>query len=324
MRTRSMSLLFPCLVFSLLVPQWGYSQEEIAKYPSRPINFIMSVPPGAGVDLACRLLIKEAEKSLGQSIIAINKPGGAFTLGNAAIASSKPDGYTIGWIAGNALFLVSQIERVPFHALKDFRWIMQFGYMNFGITVKGDSPFKTLNDVIVYARQNPGKLVNGCGGIGGFGHVLMEQVARKEEVKVTHMPFKGGPDTEKALLGRHIHIMTGDVNYSLLEAGETRLLALLADHRSPDFPQTSTLRDLGYDIPAPTILPIAAPKGLPEEIAKKLEEVFTRAMKEPGFVKGMRTIRFPIAHRNSKELEEYVTQNYVAFTKILTEMGLIK
>lgn len=324
MKARLLNLFFLCIVLTLFFPALGYPQEEIAKYPSRPINFIIALPPGAGLDLACRLICKGAENYLGQPIIPVNKPGGTFAIGTAAISSSKPDGYTIGCAGYPAMFVVSQIEKVPFNTLKDFKWIMQFGYMNFGVTVKNDSPFKKFKDVIDYARQNPNKLINGCGGIGGFGHILMEQIARKEGVRVIHMPFKGGPDTEKALLGEHIHVMTGDVNYSLLEAGEIRLLALLAENRSIDYPQTPILKDLGYDMPAPTILMVSAPKGMPEGIAKKLEEAFTNAMKDPDFIKGMRNIRFTILHRNSRELEDYVSHNYEAFTKLLKEMGLAK
>src|SRR4030042_6963759 len=285
MRARWLNLFFLCIVLMLLFAELGYSQEEeIAKYPSRPINFINAVPPGTGLDLACRLLIKEVEKVLGQPIVSINKPGATFTIGAAAIASAKPDGYTIGCTISTAMFVSSQIQKVPFHTLKDFKWILQLGYMNFGVTVKGDSPFKSLNDLIAYARENPNTLINGCGGFGGFGHILMEQVARREGVRVTHMPFKGGPDTEKSLLGGHINVMPGGVNYALLQAGEIRLLALLAENRSIDYPQTPILKDLGYDIPAPTIINVSGPKGLPEEISKKLEEAFTRDTGEPEFI----------------------------------------
>jgi len=324
MRTRLLSLFSGGLVFALLFPGLGYPQEDVARYPNKPINFIIALPPGAGLDLACRLICKSAEKYLGQPIVPVNKPGGTFAIGTAAIAQAKPDGYTIGSAGYPAMFVVSQIEKVPFHTLKDFKWIMQFGYMNFGVTVKGDSPFKNFKDLIEYARQNPGKLINGCGGIGGFGHILMEQIARKEGVKVIHMPFKGGPDTEKALLGGHVQFMTGDVNRALLEAGEIRLLALLAENRSADYPETPILKDLGYDIPAPTILMVSAPKGIPDGIAKKLEEAFTNAMKEPEFIRGMKNIHFTIVYRNSKNLDDYVSYNYEAFTKLLKEMGLSK
>jgi len=162
MKARLLNLFFLCIFFTLLLPGSGYSQEDIAKYPSRPINFIIALPPGAGLDLACRMLVKEAEKYFGQTVIPVNKPGGTFAIGTAAISSSKPDGYTIGCAGYPAMFVVSQIEKVPFHTLKDFKWIMQFGYMNFGVTVKNDSPFKKFKDIIDYARQNPNKLIRVC------------------------------------------------------------------------------------------------------------------------------------------------------------------
>lgn len=322
MRLRSLNLFFLCIVPILLLPGLGYSQEEITKYPSRPITFIMSPPPGAGVDLVCRVLIREAEKVLGQPIIPVNKPGGFVST--AAIASSKPDGYTIGCAGHSGVFTAPHINKLPFHPLKDLTWLMQFGYMNLGVIVKSDSQFQKFKDIIDYARQNPNKLIHGCQNFGSFGHVAIEQIARKEGVKITHMPFKGGPDTEKALLGGHIHIMTADVNYSLLEANMTRLLALIAENHSIEYPQTPILKDLGYDIPSPTILNVSGPKGIPDGIAKQLEEAFTHAMKEPNFIKVMKTVRFPIAYRNSKELNDYVIRNFAAYGKFIKEMGVAK
>jgi tripartite-type tricarboxylate transporter receptor subunit TctC len=324
-KAESFLCILTCFVFTLLFLSIGYSQvEEIAKYPSRPITFITPYQPGSGMDLAGRMLAKQAEKYLGQPILTVNKPGATFTIGTAAIASSKPDGYTIGMPGSPALFTASQIEKVSFHTLKDFTWIMQVGYSTLGVTVKSDSPFKDFKDIIDYARQNPKKLTNGGGGIGGFGHILAEKVERKEGVKITYRPFTGGPDTEKALLGGQIHVMTGDVNYKLLEAGQTRLLALLAENRSVHYPQTPILKDLGYDFPLPTVLPVAGPKGMPEGIAKKLEEAFTKAMKDPEVIDGMRNLRYTVVYRNSTELEAYVAQSYEAYTKLLKEMGLIK
>jgi tripartite-type tricarboxylate transporter receptor subunit TctC len=324
-KAKSFLCILTCFVFTLLFLSIGYSQEEeIAKYPSRPITLICPYQPGSGMDLAGHLICKGAEKYLGQPIMTVNKPGATFTIGTAAIASSKPDGYAIGLPGSPALFTASQIEKVSFHTLKDFTWIMQFGYSTLGITVKSDSPFKDFKDIVDYARQNPNKLTIGGGGIGGFGHIVTEQVTKRERVKITYMPFTGGPDTEKALLEGRVQIMTGDVNYKLLEAGQTRLLALLAENRSVHYPQTPILKDLGYDIPFPTILPVAGPKDMPGRIAKKLGDAFTKAMQESEFIDGMGKIRYTIAYRNSKELEDYVAHAYVAYTKLLKEMELIK
>jgi tripartite-type tricarboxylate transporter receptor subunit TctC len=99
---------------------------------------------------------------------------------------------------------------------------------------------------------------------------------------------------------------------------------LLAESRSPAYPEVPILKDLGYDIPAPTILNIAAPKGIPESIERKLEEAFTRSMKEPAFIKGMKELRLTVVYRNGAQLDEYVARNYEAMGKILKQMGFAK
>ena len=323
MKARLFALLFLCLVFTLLFPQYGYPQaEDVAKYPSRPISFIITPPPGASSDLANRLIIQEAQQFLGQPIVAVNKPGGGFSVGTAAIATAKPDGYTIGCAGHPAVFAAPHMEKLPYHPVKDFRWIMQFGLQTLGVTVKNDSPYKSFKDLISAAKQNPDKVIYGHTGIGTFANIIMQQVSKKEGVRFCPMPFKGGTEIVAALLGGHITAMTGDVNYSLVEAGQTRLLALIAETRSSEYPQTPILKDLGYDIPVPAVMSVSGPKELPEEIARKLEDAFTKATKEEAFVKGMKAIRFSIVYRNSKELTEYVSRNYDTYGKFLKEMGL--
>jgi tripartite-type tricarboxylate transporter receptor subunit TctC len=302
----------------------GYAQEDVAKFPSRPITFIIPIPPGGASDASCRLISKEAEKFLGQPIVCVNKPGGSFAIAIAAIASSNPDGYTIGYAGHPGLFVTPLTGKVPYHPVRDLKQIMQYGYLNIAVTVKGDSPFKKFEDVVVYARQNPKKLTYGSAGVGSFGHLGMEEIARREKVQFTHIPFKGSPETQVALLGGHILVATGDFNYSQLEAEQIRLLFLIGEERSPDYPQTPILKDLGYDIPAPTFLNVAGPKGLSEGIVKRLEDAFTRAMKEPAFTKGMKDLRLTVAYRNNKEMDDYVARNVEAFSKLLKEIGLLK
>jgi tripartite-type tricarboxylate transporter receptor subunit TctC len=302
----------------------AHAQQVDPKFPSHPITFINPVPAGAASDLSFRLIAKEAEKFLGQPIVVVNKTGGSFTVGIAAIASSKPDGYTIGYAGHPGMFVPPLTEKVPYHPVNDLREIMQFGIMNIAITVKGDSPFGSWKDIVAYARQNPKKLTYGSAGVGSFGHLALEQIARKEKVQFTHIPFKGSPETQAALLGGHIMVGTGDFNYPLIESGEIRLILLIAEKRSPYYPNIPILKDLGYDVPAPTFLNIAGPKGLPDEIVKKLDDAFSRAMKEPAFIKGMKDFRFTVFYRNGKELDEYVAANYDAFAKLLKEQGLIK
>lgn len=316
---------FLCFVLTFLFSEFGYPQEtEVVRYPNRPINFIVPTSAGAAGDLPCRLIAKEAEKFLGQPIVILNKPGGSFTVGIAAIATSKPDGYTIGYAGHPGMFVPPFTEKIPYHPVKDLKQILQFGNLIIAIYVKGNSPLKSFEDVVAYARKNPKKLTYGSAGIGSFGYLAMEQIAKKEKVQFTHIPFKGSPETEAALLGEHILVGTGGPNYSLLEAGQIRLVLLIVEKHAIEYPQTPILKDLGYDIPAPTFLNVAGPKGIPEGIVKKLEEAFTKAMKEAAFIKGMKDLRIPIIYRNSQELGDYVAHNYELFEKIIKEIEITK
>jgi tripartite-type tricarboxylate transporter receptor subunit TctC len=313
------------LVFLFMWVGLGFSQEtDVSKYPSRPITLIVPMPPGGGTDVACRLLAKEMEKFLGQSVVVLNKPGGSQTIATAALVTAKPDGYTIGYTSHLGLFLAPLMEKVPYHPVKDLKQIIQFGATNISVTVKGDSAFKRFEDFIPYARQNPKRLTYGSAGSGTLGHLVMEQIARREKVQFTHIPFKGSAETQAALLGGHVLAGTGDFNYSLLEAGQIRLLLLIADYPSAAYAQTPILKDLGYDIPAPTLMSIAIPKGTANEIVKKLEDVVSKTIREPSFIKGMKEIRYTIVRRSGKELEDYVSFNYEAYAKLLREMGFAK
>ena len=317
--------ILACIILTLAFSLTGFAQsQDTARYPSKPITYVIPLPAGGAPDLASRLICKEAEKFLGQPIVAVNKPGGSFSVGIAAIASAKPDGYTIGYTGHPGMFVSPLTDKVPYHPVKDLRQIMQYAYMNVAVTVKGDSPFKDFKDIIAFARQNPKKLTYGSAGVGSLGHLAMEQIAKREKVQFTHIPFKGSPETQVALLGGHILVGTGDFNYPLLESGQVRLLLLIAEKPSPDYPKTPILKDLGYDIPAPTFLNVAGPKGLPDDIVRKLDDAFSRAMKEPSFIKGMKELRFTVFYRGAKEMDNYVAMNFDLFAKLLKEEGLIK
>lgn len=309
---------------SLLGAGYGHAQEDVAKFPSRPITFVVPVPPGGGTDLSVRLIAKEAEKYLKQPFVIINKPGAALSVGTAAIAASKPDGYTIGFSGGTSIYLTPLLDKVPFDTLKDLRGVTQYGGMNFGVYVKAESPFKTFKDLIAYARQNPKKVTYGTSGANSPSHLTLERIARQEKVQITHIPHKGTPEVQTAVLGGHLTFGAGDFNYSLVEAQEIRLVMLLKDERSAEYPDVPILKDLGYDYPFPMIMSIICPKAVPDAIVKKLDETFAKAMKEPAFISGMKELRLPVIYRSAKELDAYVLQNITYFSKLLKEIGAIK
>jgi len=271
------------------------------------------------------VLAKEAEKILGQPIIIIPKPGAGATIGLAAIATAQPDGYTIGMMPGaGSMFTMPFLEKVPYNVLKDFKFIIQYASTFAGVAVNAKSPFKNFKDLIEYARQNPKKLTYGTNAPYSLGNIIMEHIAKKEGVQFTHIPHKGSVEFMTALLGEHISFVAGEVPYTSLEAGEAKMLLFLGEKRFDDFPNVPVQKELGYNLPYMSYTGLMAPKGIPEEIAKKLEDVFTQAMKESSFVKVMKDMRLPIFYRNSKDLEEYVTQCYEQMGTTLKEMGVVK
>lgn len=305
-------------------PVWA-EEQDFSKYPSRPITCIIPFSPGGSADLALRLLSKELEKSLGQPFVVVNKPGAGGSIGVSAVAVAKPDGLTIGQSPGGApLFVMPFVEKLPYHPVKDLRYIVQFVDLSFGVVVKADSPFKTFNDLIVAARKSPGKITYGTNAPLSISNLVMEQVAKKEKVQFTHIPFKSSPEYLAAVLGDHVTFSAGDFNYALLEAGQVKLLAFLSEKAPPEYAQIPTLKELGYDIPCPVFLGILGPKGLPDEIVRKLEDAFSRALKEPAVIKGLAELHLTIVYRNSKDLTEYVSRNYDAFGQMLKGMGLTK
>lgn len=322
-------IFFLCITLTFLFAELGYPKDgETAEYPSRPITFICPPPAGSSADLISRFIAKEAGRFLGQPVVVINKSGAGNTLGVAAIAASKPDGYTIGYTPPSAMLLTPFIEKLPYHPLNDFQQIMQITEVPFAVYVKSDSPFKSFKDFIVFARQNPNKVSYATSGAFSSPHLTMLQIAKKEGVRFIHIPVKGRADFDTLLLGGHVDAVAGDIQYSLLDAGQYGILVVLDEKRLVEYPQFPTLKDLGYDtseiVPPSVFINVVGPKGMPGEIVKKLEETFTKATKEPAFIKALKDIHLSISYRNSKEMSDYMANSYEFNKKLLKETGFIK
>jgi tripartite-type tricarboxylate transporter receptor subunit TctC len=319
----SIRVLICLIALALLTPYQGYGQEDVAKFPSKPITYIVPVPPGGPTDLAVRLIAKELEKYLKQPVVVVNKPGGALTVGTAALAKSKPDGYTVSFSGGPPLFQTPLLDKVPYDPIKDIRTIMAFGGFNFGVYVKADSPFKSVQDLVAFAKKNPKKLTYGTTGVNSMGHLTMEQIAKREGAQITHIPFKGTPEVQTALLGGHVLFGAGDFNASLVEAKQIRLVMMLKNEPSAEYPGVPTVKEL-YDLPYPMYISVITPKAVPDAIVKKLEDAFIKAMKEPAFINGMKELHLPVMYKSGKECDAYVAQMYAYYQKLFKEMGIIK
>lgn len=311
--------LWTCLVLMFLVSIFpALAAEET--FPTRPITLINSLPAGGGTDLAIRLLAEKAGKILGQSVIVTNITGGMFMSGVVDLQQAKPNGYTIGFLAPSAMFIIPHTEKTPYDPLKDFKPIIQFGAMNWGVIVKADAPYKTWRELMEAGKTT--KLRFGTAGPKSFGAVLVSLMAKKDGVSFIQIPYKGTSESETSLIGGHVDLAAGDFSYSLVEAGKTRPILMLADKQSPMYPQIQCIKDVGFGYPVPASFLLGAPKDTPDPIMKKLEEDFTKATKDSDYIKGIANLRYLTTYRSSIETARYMRDTFEGIGDMLKEAGL--
>ena len=307
------------LILSLLVSfSPAIAAEE--KFPTRPISLINPLPPGGPTDIVIRLLAEKAGKALGQPVVPVNKPGGNFVIGISELQQAKPDGYTVGYLPSSGAFVLPQLEKVPFDTLKDFKPIIQYGAMNFGVVVQADSPYKTWKDIAEAGKKT--KLRYGHSGPRTLQAIVLNLMAQHEGFSFINIPYKGSPESQTALIGGHLDLAAGDFTYSLIEAGKIRPILMLADVRSPMYPNIQCLKDAGYDYPVPVPFIVAAPKDTPAPIMKALEDAFTKAAKDPEYIKGVTDIKLLTTYRSSAELVGYMSATYQKVGEMLKQAGV--
>jgi tripartite-type tricarboxylate transporter receptor subunit TctC len=248
-------------------------------FPNKPITLIVPWPAGGSSDLTIRAIAEAASKHLGQPIIVDNKAGASGTLGPATMAAAaKPDGYTLSQMP----ISVVRMQKASFDTLKDFTYILQLTGYTFGITTKADSQFKTWADVVKFAKENPGKVTYATPGVGTSLHIGVEMMAAKDGIKLTHVPFKGGAETNAAVLGGHTMLQADSTAWKpLVDAKQLRLLTIWTGERSKQWPEAPTLKEIGHDMVLDSPFGLAGPKGMDPIVVKKLHDAFEKALKDP-------------------------------------------
>jgi tripartite-type tricarboxylate transporter receptor subunit TctC len=314
---------FRVLGLSLLVSSLMFTNAMAAEWPSKPIKLTIAYGAGGTTDMSARLLASLLEKELGQTVVCQNKPGGGGSVAASIAATQKPDGYDIFTLVTAPAAITPHMQQLPFNPLTDFTPIARYGLWHYALVVRADSPFKTLGDLISYAKDNPGKVSYGLSGAGTPQHLVMERLKMETGIEWKPIPFKSGTEAVTACMGGHVTAVAGVTEWvPQVKGGDMRLLAVFDAERMDEFPEVPTLRELGYDIVAPSCLGIAGPKGLPEPVVSKLDAAIKKAITNPQFVELMERIMIKIAYLNSEEFGEYIKEIYEQQGKILKAAGL--
>ena len=305
---------------SLSMPAIGQST-----FPQKPISLIVPWNAGGSTDIMFRAMAEIAARELGQPVVVDNKTGGTGTLGPATMAlTSKPDGYTIAQIPVTVMRL-PMMQKHAWDALRDFTYIIHLTGYTFGVTAHKDSRFKTWKDVVDYARANPGKVTYATTGPGGSLHLGMEQIAAREGIKMTMVPFKGGTETNAAVLGRHVDLQADSTVWRpLVDSGDLILLNVWTEKRNKAWPNVPTLRELGYPFVFDSPFGIAGPKGMDPAVVQKLHDAFKVALSDPKVQAIMEKYDFTERYMSSADYTKYVSQIIADEKAALEKLGLLK
>ena len=316
--------IFRCFIILTftMIGVFSLGNQSWADFPDRPINLIVIFAPGGVIDLQARAIAKAAEKHLGQSIVVQNKEGGGGSVGLGFVSMARQDGYTIGTSIVSALTVAPQMRDVPYR-LEDFVPILGYSTATLGICVRSDATWNTYEEIIEYAKKNPGAISYGTAGTGTANHLAMEWLAKKHGIKWTHIPFKGGIPAITALLGGHVQAVHASSEvFPYVESGKLRLLLVTTGSRLEKFPNIPDIREKesGYYVKATHGL--VAPKGVPKPVLQKLEAAFKKATEDEGFVQVCKNMGLPAFFISGEECSKIYKETFDEYTVLLKELGL--
>jgi tripartite-type tricarboxylate transporter receptor subunit TctC len=293
-------------------------------FPSRPIKLVIAFPAGGPTDITMRQLADNASKILGQPIVVDNKPGAGGTLPAQALQTAAADGYTIGQIP-LGVFRLPYTTKINWDPVKDISYVINVTGYAFGIAVPADSPFKTWNDFVAYAKANPGKLTYGSTGNLTSPHLTTELIAQQLGIQLQHVPYKGSADLSQAVLGNHLMAIADSTGFApLVESGKLRVLNTWGEKRLAKFPDAPTLKELGIDIVQNSPFGIGAPKGTPPEVVKKLHDAFKQAMEEPSYVAALGRYDMLPNYMSSSDYAKFAQTTFTREKALIEKLGLGK
>jgi len=322
--TKGKGIITVLIVFCGLILTFGVPALA-SEYPAKPINLVIQYPPGGSTDLTARPLASAAEKILGQPIVCENKSGGGGTVGPSLVRTKRPDGYTIGVITSSPT-MAYHMGKLDFHPFDDLTHILRWGNYLFGIAVRADAPWKTIQDLIKYAKENPKKITYGSPGVGTPPHLAMEELSMAAGIQLIHMPYKGIAENNAALLGGHIDSISDSSGWApLVDGGKFRLLATYGEKRSARYPQVPTIREIGYyDVVARSHLGIIGPKGMPKPVVKKIHDAFHKAIDDAAFQEVLKKFDMTTYYLNSEDYEKFIKEEFERIGTLVKKLGLDK
>lgn len=303
----------------------GWAQEE--KYPTRQIECIVNFPPGGPLDTSIRVIQPHLQAALGVPVVLTTKGGAAGALGTDFVAKAKPDGYTILASANAALTIAPNVNPQITYKYTDFAHICTFTADPGVICSKTGAPWKNLEELVEYAKKNPGKLNYGSPGMGTVAYFAMEIFKMSYGLDIVPVHFQGTGPVKNAILGGHVDLSASGFGSlgPLIKAGNIFPLVTTATKRVADFPNVPTMVEKGFPDASLNIwfglfVPVKCPKNVVDRLSQAMEKV----MKDPAVQGQIEKAAMMVDYRDSKATFQLVEQEFAAVAKVVKKTGMGK
>jgi tripartite-type tricarboxylate transporter receptor subunit TctC len=301
--------------------------ESIAQsYPTRAIKIVVANPPGGQTDVATRVIAQEMSNILKQPVIIENKPGANTNLGTAWVKTQPADGYTLVVTAINNFGSnPALIKDMPFDPVKDFRMIVQTIASTNVIVVAPESPYRTLQDILKAAREQPGKLTYGSAGPGSSMFLFMEMLKSMAKVDIMHVPYQGSAKANIDVMGGSITMQFDSMPgaWSLVEGKKLRAIAVSSAKRHPLAPDVPTVAEAGVPgFEAVSWLGLAAPAGTPDEVIQVLNKAANQALQMPSVREKLAAMGTTPVGGTSEEFRKFVENQVATWKRVMASVGI--
>ena len=303
------------------------SARAQAPYPTRPVECVIPFAPGGPTDTAIRIIQPQLSANLGVPLVLVNKAGGGGALGMDAVAKARPDGYTLAATVRSTVTILPATQPDVTYKLSDFAVVGAYAVDSQVVLVKSGSPWKTLEELVDFAKKNPGKLSYGTAGLGTNSFFTMELLKLTYGLDMTHVPFGGSGPVKNAVLGGHVQVGAASLSpmLSVLRSGDVVALAISATKRIPSLPSVPTMTEKGQpDASLSTWAEIYAPAKTPKAIVERLAQALEKTMKDPNVVSAIDKAGLVVEYHSPEETLKLIQRENEIVVRLAKQLGLGK
>lgn len=300
------------------------SLPAAAQYPNKPIHLIVPFGPGGFTDVAARILQKELQPVLGQTIIVENKPGAGSTIGTDFVAKAPPDGYNLVMISTTHVISPHLYKSMPYDPIRDFTPVMKLAEGPYVLVVNSTQPYRSVQELIAAAKAKPNSIDYASSGNGSSQHLVGALFTTMAGAPLNHVPYKGSNQAMQDVIGGQVPVSFVGMPNALpnIASGKIRALAVTTRKRSADMPNVPTMDEAGvkgYD--ATIWLALLAPKGTPADVVQKLNAAVTKVLSTPEARKLMNSAGVDVAPSSPEDLEKLMQSELERWGKVVKETG---